>query len=155
MLRLSGETIWVFTGLRVVDPGTDADVPVGKDFSLVMPNPVILSARSRHAMNEREYWEAERDYRYLMYKRTFSYEDDPAESRALCEETLRRAIMAFQIIKPPANIGLYVSWHGIAKPGVRFGKHLPTTANGYGDVGSGAAVRYIDASAGSRNDCED
>lgn len=105
MPDLPGETIWIFTGLCVVDPGTDADIPVGKDFSLVMPNPVILSARSAHAMNEREFWEAERDYRYLMYKRTFSYEDDPAKSRALCEETLRRAIMAFQIIKPLQTSG--------------------------------------------------
>ena len=105
MSHLPGETIWIFTGLRVVNPGTDSDVPVGKDFSLVLPNPVILSARSRNVMNEREYWEAERDYRYLMYKRRFSYDDDPAKSRALCEETLRRAIIAFQIIKPIQTSG--------------------------------------------------
>jgi hypothetical protein len=99
------ETICVFTGLRTVQPGTDADVPVGKKFSLLMPNQFILSARSRNAMNEREYWEAERDYRYLMYKRTFSYTDDPAKSRDLCVETLRRAVLAFQIIKPLQTSG--------------------------------------------------
>ena len=56
-------------------------------------------------MNERVYWEAERDHRYLMYKLMFSYEDDPAKSRALREESLNCAIMSSQIIKPIQTSG--------------------------------------------------
>jgi len=67
---LMSETICVFTGLRVVDPGTDADVSVAKDFTLLKLNSVILSALPHDAMNQYEYEEA-KDYRYLMYRRTF------------------------------------------------------------------------------------
>jgi hypothetical protein len=47
-VALMSETICVFTGIRIVEPGTDADVPVDKDFTLRRDlDSAILSASRR------------------------------------------------------------------------------------------------------------
>jgi hypothetical protein len=52
-------TVWTFTGLRVVDLGGLDPVALGSNFFLTLPSPLLLSARHRHAMNEREWREME------------------------------------------------------------------------------------------------
>src|SRR5215469_13113032 len=139
---MPSETICVCTGLRIVDPGTCTDVSVGKDFTLRKDaDSATLSALSRYEMNEREYSEV-KDYRYLMYKRTFTYADDPAESRAACMEALRRAVMAFQIIKPLQTSGF--TFLGTESSGGDFGlesieRRAPM------DTGTWARMRHFDA----------
>lgn len=136
------ETICVFTGLRFVDPGTDADVSVGKDFTLVEPDSVILSAtQSFGAMNQYESSEV-KDYRYLMYKRPFSYADDPVELRDRCSERLNRAVMAFQIIKPLQTSGFTF----LGTESSSGDLHLETAERRAPmDVGPWARMRHFDA----------
>ncbi len=99
------ETLCVFTALDRINLGIDADVQIGNGFSLLKPNPELLSARDRRDMNEREYEEAAEYSRYLVYKRASSNADDPKELRTQCTEALRRAVVAFQIIKPVQTSG--------------------------------------------------
>lgn len=107
----------MFSGLRDVEVGDEAEVALGGGFSLVKPNECILSARDHSFMTEREFKDAARVSRYLVYKH------EPTVPGGTYEQILGRAIdceaikgvfhyglMAIQVLKPVRTLGVLI--HG-------------------------------------------
>jgi hypothetical protein len=87
-----------FAGLRNVYIDGADELLLGEGFSLVKPNQFLLSARSRHALSEQQWSDAESASRYFVYRHPdpMSVEDDGRQ----IVEIMQNGLMALQIIKP-------------------------------------------------------
>jgi hypothetical protein len=99
----------MFSGLRDVEAGDDAEVDLGNGFSLVKPNDYLLSARNKFSMTGLQWQESVEFSRYIIY----SYEPlslEPPSYLAKTYEEMRSAflcgLMALQMLKPIQTQGL-------------------------------------------------
>jgi len=93
----------MFSGLRGIEAGDDAEVVLGSGFSLVKPNPYILSARDMSSMTGREYTDGSGVSRYLVYKHDPPL---PAKTYGEVNNIFHSGMMAFQVLKPIRTLGL-------------------------------------------------
>jgi hypothetical protein len=111
---------WVFTGLRSINVvGQDDEVDLGGGFFLLRPNDFLLSARGHHSMNQREFDEAARVPRYLVYKRPLSSSLlEESHDRGEAGAVFQNGLIALQIVKPLPTLGFI--FDGIAYGGPTF-----------------------------------
>jgi hypothetical protein len=93
----------MFSGLRDVEAGDDADVGLSDGFSLVKPNEYILSARDHSSMTGAEVEDAASVSRYLVYKH-----EPPLPGRTYEEikAIFQYGLMAIQVLKPVRTTGI-------------------------------------------------
>jgi hypothetical protein len=96
-------TVWTFTGLQAIDMGTQTEVVLSPDFSLLKTNPLLLSARSLFDLNRHQNREMENCTWFLVHRVPQSPIRDVERSRNI--EALQDALMAFQIVKPIETYG--------------------------------------------------
>ena len=88
-------TVWWFSGIRNIELSA-AELKLTDDFWLMKPNELILSARSKFQLNEREFDEAARVSAYLALRSTQPLIQTEERDRSL--EDFQNGLMAFQII---------------------------------------------------------
>src|SRR5438105_1685151 len=98
----------MFSGLRGIEAGEAAEVPLGGGLSLVKTNNYLLSARDKLDMTAREWEESANVSRYLVYK----HETLSSPSK-IYEETYEEVkdkffsgLMALQVLKPIRTLGI-------------------------------------------------
>jgi hypothetical protein len=133
----------VFTGLHSVDAGEVEELNLGHGFSLCKPNDALLSVRDRSIMSGFEYDEATRVSRYLVYKQVVKgWSEEGIDERQQAEAMFWNGLMAFQIVKPTATVGL--TFEGLFYGTPSF--HLETTERRPPmDPGQWARMRQFDA----------
>ena len=97
----------MFSGLRDVEVGDDAEVGLDNGFSLVRPNEHLLLARDRLSMTGTEFADGASVSRYLVYKH-----EQPAPGRTFEEihkdikAIFQCGLMALQVLKPVRTLGI-------------------------------------------------
>ena len=97
----------MFSGLRDVEVGDDAEVGLDNGFSLVRPNEHLLLARDRLSMTGTEFADGASVSRYLVYKHK-----QPAPGRTFEEihkdikAIFQCGLMALQVLKPVRTLGI-------------------------------------------------
>lgn len=112
----------MFSGLRDVEAGDDAEVGLGNGFSLVKPNEHLLSARDHLSMTETEFADGASVSRYLVYKH------EPPVQGKTSEEIYKEikaifqcGLMALQVLKPVRTLGIV--FYGDSTPTGTFAVH--------------------------------
>ncbi len=95
-------TVWWFCGLRNIELPA-AELRLTDDFSLMKPNDLILSARSKLQLNEHEFGEAARVSAYLVLRKTQPLIQSEQRDESLVD--FQNGLMALQIIKPVQTLG--------------------------------------------------
>jgi hypothetical protein len=93
----------MFSGLRDVEVGDDAEVRLGSGFSLMKPNGHLLSARSKYSMTESEFADAASVGRYLVYKHDPPF---PARTYEEIKDIFHSGLLALQALKPIRTLGI-------------------------------------------------
>lgn len=94
----------MFSGLRNIDLGEQAEPTLGGGYSLVKPNESILSARDTSAMTGHEFSDAANASLYLIY--TPDVPPFPGHTLEEIKTAFFCGMMALQIIKPVRTLGL-------------------------------------------------
>ena len=105
----------MFSGLRGVEVGDDAEVGLGNGFSLVKPNEYLLSARDHDSMTGREFADAASVSRYLVYKHKPLFRGTTYEE---LKAIFQCGLLALQVIKPVRTLGIL--FYGDYTPGSGF-----------------------------------
>jgi hypothetical protein len=96
----------IYTGVRSLQIGNEDEVPLVAGLSLVKPNPFLLSGRMPETHNQRQYKEAEKVSRYLVYRyQPELYTSGLPEERQNADEAFYGGLMAIQIVKPVSTLG--------------------------------------------------
>ncbi len=93
----------MFSGVRDVEVGDDAEVGLGNGFSLVKPSGFLLSARDSSWMTGAEFADGASVSRYLVYKH------EPPFPKKTCEEIkdiFHCGLLALQVLKPVRTLGI-------------------------------------------------
>ncbi len=93
----------MFSGLRDVEVGDDAEVGLGNGFSLVKPTEYILSARDHYGMTGAEFEDGASVSRYLVYKHEPPF---PARTCGEIKDIFYCGLLALQVLKPVRTLGI-------------------------------------------------
>lgn|SRR3989442_1466337 len=96
-------TVWTITGLQGVYVGSQTEVSLSTDLSLLRANSLLLSARDLLNLNKRQYKDIG-DCNWFLVHRALQGLIRDAE-RARNTESLQDALMAFQVVKPIETYG--------------------------------------------------
>jgi hypothetical protein len=94
----------IFSGLRNIDLGDQAEATLDGGYSLVKPNESILSARDTSAMTGHEFSDAANASLYLVYSP--GVPPFPRHTHEEIKASFYCGMMALQIIKPVPTLGL-------------------------------------------------
>jgi hypothetical protein len=97
----------IYTGIRYLSIGDEAEIPLRDGLSLLKPNECLISDDDRLSMNQLQFQDARKVNRYLVMRYDLpllGFEHKDAIEQA--ETIFRSGLSAFQIIKPIETLGL-------------------------------------------------